>query len=541
MTFLKSYYIVAGSFNLLFEIKFLLINLHRILTDLTVTDKPKKTELVRGLSLTAAVMLVVGSMIGSGIFRKPATMAGQLGSPELLIIVWIAAGAITFIGALCNAEISGMIGETGGQYIYFRKMYGDFTSYLYGWSTLSVIQTGSQAAIAYAFAEYVGYFVKYPHLSRSLQNFVLHMPLVGEIHPFVDFGTKVVAILCIIFLTGVNYIGVIIGGAVQTVVSYIKIIVIVLIAVLLLTFGSGSVINIYTHFAMPHKSLTNMIAVIGLSFSGAFWAYDAWNNLTFVSGEVKNPRRNVPLGLLYGTLVVIGVYVLTNIAFLYVLPINIMAKSPLVAASAAETIFGQNGAALISLVVIVSTFGALNGSILATARVPFAMSRANLFFKSLGKIHPKFGTPHVSLNILSFWSCVLVLSGSFDTITDYVMFASWLFYMMGAFGVLVLRKKMPDVNRSYKVWGYPYTPILFVVFAFLFLVNSVVSDTQNAMFGLILVFSGLPFYFFWKYKKNFRGGIFHSRVSLKNQIEKINDGTKHREGNNSQRNIKQQH
>lgn len=468
-----------------------------------MTDKPKKTELIRGLSLTAAVMLVAGSMIGSGIFRKPATMADQLGSPELLILVWIAAGMITFIGALCNAEISGMIDETGGQYVYFRKMYGDFTSYLYGWSTLSVIQTGSQAAIAYAFAEYTGYFIKYPQLSQSFQNFAFYMPLVGDIHPFVDFGTKVVAILCIVFLTGVNYVGVMFGGAVQTIVSYLKIIVIVSMAFLLIMLGNGSFSNIYTHFTMPHRSLTNLIAVVGLSFSGAFWAYDAWNNLTFVSGEVKNPQRNVPLGLLYGTLIVIGVYVLTNIAFLYVLPIDVMAKSPLVAASAAEKIFGQNGASVISIIVIISTFGALNGSILATARVPYAMARAKLFFKGLGKIHPKYATPHASLIVLGLWSCVLVLSGSFDTITDYVMFASWLFYMMGAFGVLVLRKKMPDVKRPYRVWGYPYTPMLFVIFAFLFLVNSVVSDTQNAMMGLILVFSGLPFYFFWKYRKVF--------------------------------------
>jgi APA family basic amino acid/polyamine antiporter len=465
-----------------------------------MTDKTKKTELVRGLTLTAAVMLVAGSMIGSGIFRKPATMADQLGSPELLIFVWIAAGIITFIGALCNAEIAGMIDATGGQYVYFRKMYGDFTSYLYGWSILSVIQTGSQAAIAYAFAEYVGYFFKYPQLSQSIQNFAIYMPLVGDIHPFVDFGTKVVAILCIMFLTGINYLGVVFGGRVQTWVTYIKILTIILMALLLLGFGNGSFSNIYTGFTMPHRTITNMIAMIGLSFSGAFWAYDAWNNLTFVSGEVKNPQRNVPLGLLYGTMIVIAVYVLINAAFLYVLPIDVMAKSPLVAATAAEKIFGSNGASLISLVVIVSTFGALNGSILATARVPFAMAKANLFFKSLGKVHPKFGTPHISLLVQGAWSCVLVLSGSFDTITDYVMFASWLFYLMGAYGVFVLRKKMPDAHRPYKVWGYPYTPALFVVAAALFLVVSIVSDTQNAMMGLILIFTGLPFYLFWKYK-----------------------------------------
>jgi len=466
-----------------------------------MTEKTPKTELVRGLTLTAAIMLVAGSMIGSGIFRKPATMADQLGSPELLIFVWIAAGIVTFIGALCNAEVSGMIDVTGGQYIYFKKMYGDFTSFFYGWSNLSVIQSGSQAAIAYAFAEYVGYFIKYPQVSAPIQNIAFYLPFVGNIHPFIDMGTKIVAILCIIFLSGINYVGVVFGGRVQTVVTYIKIITILAISFALLGFGNGSVSNIYTHFAMPTRTLASFIALVGLSFSGAFWAYDAWNNVTFVSGEVKNAQRNVPLGLLYGTLIVIGVYVLINIAFLYVMPISEMAKSPLVAATAAEKIFGSNGASLISIAVIISTFGALNGNILATTRVPFAMAKEKLFFKSLGKVHPKYGTPYISLIVQGVWSCVLVLSGSFDTITDYVMFASWLFYLLGAYGVFVLRKKMPDVYRPYKVWGYPYTPLLFVIAAFLFLVVSIVSDTQNAMMGLILIFAGLPFYFFWKYKE----------------------------------------
>lgn len=466
-----------------------------------MSDKTKKTELVRGLSLTAAIMIVVGSVIGSGIFRKPSIMAQQLGSPELMIFVWIAAGLITLIAALVNAEISGMIDATGGQYVYFRKMYGDFTSYLYGWSILSVIQTGSQAAIAYAFAEYVGYFVKYPQLPKIFSDFSIYMPLVGKIYPLADFGTKAVAILCTIFLTGVNYVGVVFGGRVQTVVTYIKIFSIIIISFLLLAFGNGSFSNIYTGFAMPKQTTTNLLSLIGLAFAGAFWAYDAWNNVTFVSGEVKNAQRNVPRALVYGTLIVIGVYVLTNIAYLYVLPIDEMAKSPLVAASAAEKIFGPSGASLISIAVIISTFGALNGSILATARIPYAMAKANLFFKSLGKVHPKFGTPHISLIVQGLWSCVLVLSGSFDTITDYVIFASWLFYAMGAFGVFILRKKMPDEHRPFKAWGYPYAPAFFVLFAIVFLLNSVIADTQNAMMGLILIASGLPFYFFWKLRQ----------------------------------------
>ena len=468
-------------------------------------ETPKrKTQLIRGLGLTAAMMIVAGSMIGSGIFRKPATMAGQLMSPELLIIVWIAAGIITFIGALTNAEIAGMIDATGGQYVYFRKMYGDFIAFLYGWSIFAVIQTGSQAAIAYVFAEYLGYFFKYPQLPQSFQDFSIFMPFVGDIHPFLDFGTKAVAILCILFLTGVNYLGVVFGGIVQTIVTFIKIASIIILSLLLFTFGQGSYANVYSGFNIPAETITNIISVIGLALAGAFWAYDGWNNVTFVAGEVKNPQRNVPLALLYGTLIVIAVYVLINIAFLYVLPIDEMSKSPLVAASAAERIFGVNGASIISIAVIISTFGALNGSILATARVQFAMARDRLFFSPLGKIHPKFGTPHVSLIIQGVWSCVLVLSGSFDTISDYVIFAAWLFYMLGAYGVFVLRKKMPEVNRPYRVWGYPYTPIIFIIFSFLFLVNSIISDTQDAAMGSILILSGLPIYLYWKYyaKKN---------------------------------------
>lgn len=469
-----------------------------------MTDKNPKGDLVRKLSLTAAIMIVAGSMIGSGIFRKPSVMAEQLGSPELLIFVWIAAGLITLIAVLVNAEISGMIDSTGGQYIYFRKMYGDFTSYLYGWSILSVIQTGSQAAIAYVFAEYLGYFIKYPQLPQSWQEFSIFMPLVGDINPFIDFGTKAVAILCIMFLTTVNYIGVLFGGFVQTIVTYVKIVTILLITFLIILLGNGSLSNIYTGFVIPESTSRNLVSLIGLAFAGAFWAYDAWNNITFVSGEVKNAKRNVPLGLIYGTLIVILVYVLINVAYLYVLPIDEMARSPLVAASAAEKIFGSNGGMIISIAVIISTFGALNGSILATARVPYAMARANLFFLSLGKVHPKYSTPHVSLVVQGVWSCILVMSGSFDTITDYVIFASWLFYMLGAYGVFILRKKMPDEHRPYKVWGYPYTPALFVIFAFFFLMNTIISDTSNAMMGFILIGAGLPMYLFWKYHDKFK-------------------------------------
>jgi len=460
-----------------------------------------KTELVRGLGLTSAIMLVAGSMIGSGIFRKPATMAGQLLSPELLLIVWIAAGLITFIGALANAEVAGMIDSTGGQYVYFRHMYGDFLAFIYGWAVFAVIQTGSQAAIAYVFGEYTGYFLNFPHLPPEWIAFHFNIPLVGEIHPFFEFGPKAIAIISILFLTAVNYAGIIFGGFVQTLVTFIKIGSIILLSFLLLAFGSGNIGNIYNGFQNMPVMNQSFISVIGLALAGAFWAYDGWNNVTFVSGEVKNPSRNVPLGLLFGTLIVIVVYVLINIAYLYILPVSEMAKSKLVAADAAGKIFGSAGAAIISISVIISAFGALNGSLLSTARVHFAMARDGLFFKNMGKIHPRFGTPHISLVVQGLWSCVLVLSGTFDTITDYVIFASWLFYMLGAFGVFILRKKMPDKPRPYKVWGHPYTTLLFVVFSFFFLINSVFSDSEDAAMGTLLIAAGLPVYYYWKLKQ----------------------------------------
>lgn len=463
-------------------------------------NKENKTELIRGLSLTAAIMIVVGTMIGSGIFRKPSSMAAQLMSPELLILAWVVAGIISLIGAIVFSEAAGMIDKTGGQYSFFQKMYGDFTAYIYGWSVIAVIQTGAQAAIAYVFAEYLGYFISYPELSKSFQDFTIYFPFIGEIKPFFEFGIKTVAMLAILFLTGVNYIGVAFGGMVQIIITYGKIASILILIFLLMFFGNGSISNLVTSPESINSEL-NIITAFGLAMVGAFWAYDGWSNVTYVAGEIKEPKTNVPKALAIGTLIVITVYVLINIAYLYILPIEEMAVSPLVAATAMEKVFGPNGGTLISILVIVSTFGALNGSLLASARVPFIMGRDKIFFNVLGKVHPKFGTPHIALLAQGIWASVLCYSGTFDIITNYVMFASWLFYMLTAVGVIILRKKMADVERPYKVWGYPITPLIFISFSFLFLLNTLVSDTENAMKGLILIFLGLPVYLYHKFSK----------------------------------------
>jgi APA family basic amino acid/polyamine antiporter len=380
-------------------------------------------------------------------------------------------------------------------------MYGDFTAFIFGWATLAIMQSGSQAAIAYVCSEYLGYYFHWPHFSKEIENIGLYLPFIGDIYPLKEFGTKIVAMLCILFLTSVNYIGVLFGGAVQTFVTILKILSILLLTALIFIFGHGSTMNFFTSGALTSGCPSNLFAAFGLATAGAFWAYDGWNNVTYVAGEVVNPKKNVPLALLIGTVSVIIVYVLINLAFLYILPIGVIAKSPLVAATAAQVIFGPVGASLISAAVIISTFGALNGNILATPRVLYAMSENNSFFRSMAKIHPKYKTPHVALMVLCIWSLFLVLTGSFDIITDYVIFAEWLFYALGAYGVFVLRKKMPDTFRPYKVWGYPYLPVIFILFSVLFLLNTLIVDTQKAMMGIVLISLGIPFYFYCKIKK----------------------------------------
>lgn len=454
--------------------------------------------LVRGLTVTAATMLVAGSMIGSGIFRKPSSMAEQLMSPELVLLAWVVAGIFTMIGALTNAEIAGMIDATGGQYKYFKVMYGDFIAFIYGWSLLAVIQTGSQASIAVVFSEYLGYFIKYPQFSEDVEKFAVYVPLVGNIYPLQNFGTKAVAIACLIFITGINYIGVVFGGGVQTFITFVKIASILGLAFFAFVLNQGNISNLTTDYTPIHNEY-NLITMFGLALAGAFWAYDGWNNVTFVAGEVKNPKRNVPKALALGTLIVMCVYLIINIAYMYVLPIDKIAASPLVGATMAETLFGPIGGSIISIAIIISTFGAVNGSVLSTARVHFAMARDGMFFRSLGKPHEKFSTPGRSLIVQGIWSSILTLSGTFDTISDYVIFAAWLFYGMGAFGVFVLRRKMPDAYRPYKVIGYPILPAIFVLFAILFVGNTLYSDTSNAMMGLLLISLGLPLYIYWKY------------------------------------------
>jgi len=473
---------------------------------------PPRPGLLPTLGLFSTVMLVVGGVIGSGIFRKPGVMAAQVGSPELLMFVWLLAGIITLFGALTNAEIAGLLPETGGQYVFFERMYGPCFAFLYGWALFTIIQSGSIAAVAYVFAEYANELVALPEFSPATANWSFHLWGIGDITPFREIGTKGLAATLIALLTGVNYCGVRFGGRVQnlsTVAKVVAMLGLVLGAFLLPARGGGAVAAPPAVTA-PLSGLA-LLAGLAAALNGAFWAYDGWNKLTYIAGEVREPQRNIPRGLVWGMMLVTGIYLLTNLAYLRVLPVSEMAQSPLVAAAAAERFFDSGGRWVAALVML-STFGTANAIILATARVYYSMAQRRVFPRVLGRVHPRFHTPAAALVAQGVWSGLLLFSGTFDALTDALIFVTWIFYAAGAYGVFVLRRKMPDAPRPYRVPGYPVVPWLFILFAVAFLGFTLYHDVTtyraavvagrpaliNSAFGLVLVLAGTPVYLLYR-------------------------------------------
>lgn len=474
------------------------------------SQRSTSPSLIPTLGLFTTVAMITGSVIGSGVFRKPASMAAQLASPELLIAVWVMAGVLTLFGALTNAEIAGMLSATGGQYVFFQKIYNGFVAYLYGWAVFAVIQCGSIASIAYAFGEYSQYFGVLPRFPQDIEHAIhLYIPFIGTIFPLENIGVKLLTIVVICLLSAVNYFGVRFGGIVQGIFTSLKIIAMAALVVIAFTYSGGSTANFVSAGSIANgRSTLELMLVLAAALAGAFWTYDGWNSITYIAGEIKDPKRTIPRALFIAMMIVIAVYVSINLAYLYVMPVGAMAKSPLVAADVAKIVMGAAGGTFIAVSVMLSTFGTTNGTILASARVYYAMAHNNLFFKSSGAIHPKFNTPGNALIVQAFWSCMLVLSGTFDTLTDMLIFVTWIFYAMGAFGVFILRKRMPDAPRPYKVFGYPFVPAAFVFFASLYVLLTLYNDITaymngqtpiiNSVFGLFLVTTGLPFYYYFR-------------------------------------------
>ncbi len=456
-----------------------------------MTRKPDGNGLAQRLGLPTAIATVVGTIIGSGIFLVPQKIALTLGDAGWILAVWIFGGLLSLAGALTNAEIAGMIPAAGGQYVYFREIYGDFPAFLYGWTTFIVYQTGSIAAIAVAFAEYLGFF--FPGLSvSSINTGFFIIPQVG---------VKLVAIGAIMFVTGVNYFGVQFGGFVQQIFTSLKVVAIAGIVIACFAFGTHTRQLLTPFFSTASFHGTSFLSAFGIALVAVLWAYDGWNSVTYLAGEVKDAQRNIPIALVAGTSAVIIIYILANLAYMYVLPVAHIAHSQLVASDAISQFFGSEGAAIIAVAVMVSAFGTVNATTMTTARVYFAMAKDRLFFKNISRVHPKYRTPHVSLIVQGIWASLLTLTGTYDQLFTYVIFASWLFYALGTFGIFVLRKKRPDAPRPYRTVGYPLVPVAFLVVAVWFVYNTIITDPRDSLIGLGLVVLGVPAYVYWKRRR----------------------------------------
>ena len=443
----------------------------------------------RVLGPWSAASIVIGTIIGSGIFLVPTAMIAHVGSVKLVFVVWVVGGLLSLFGALSYAELSAAMPEAGGEYVYLSEAYGPVWGFLYGWTQTWVAKSGSIASMATGFFYYAANF--HPELDQALC--VVPLPLGPGGGPLeIRFG-QLLAVAVIMGLAVVNYFGVKFGGGVQVAVTATKIGLLAAIIIIGLGSGRGNAANLASSVPVPGGMAGFFAALVA-----ALWAYDGWNNLSMAGSEVKRPQRNLPLALIGGTLSAMGIYIAINLAYFCVLPAAAVASSDRVAAEMMRRILGNPGAAAVSIAAMISIFAALNGSILTGSRVPYAMARDGRFFRPIGKVNRAHGTPGVSILVLSAWASLLVFSGRYEQLFTYVIFASWILYGMTAAAVIVLRRKRPGLARPYRTPGYPLTPILFVFGSFCVVLSTLINSPRESLMGLVLIFSGLPFYAYWK-------------------------------------------
>ena len=435
-----------------------------------MSDQPR---LKRVLSLMDATMINAGGIIGSGIFMVPATVALYTASSSLFFMVWILGGVVSLFGALSVAELGAAMPKAGGQYVFLNEAYGPVWGYLYGWSAVVVINTASMAAVGVAFAEYLKFF-----------------------YTISDLAVKEIAIFSIILLTIINIVDVKSGARFQNVFTFAKLGAILGVILLGLFLEGGSTQNFSPLFT--DRPPLSLIGPLGLAMVAVLWTFDGWIFVTYVAGEVKNPKRNIPLSLIFCMVIVVTVYLALNTVLVYVLGFDQMIGSELVMADAASKFIGGNGAAIVTIIILISLIGANNGFILTSARINYAMARDNRFFKQAAIIHPKFQSPANALIIQCIWACILTFSGTFNQLITYIIFASWIFYGMSAGAVIILRKKKPDMERPYQIPFYPWIPIIFILFAIFLTVNTILEAPRDAAIGTGIILGGLPLYYYWK-------------------------------------------
>jgi len=457
-------------------------------------DQP---ELIRGLTLRDTTALVVGTIIGTGVFLKTAVMAQQVGTPAMVLLVWLVAGLLSLAGALTYAELGALLPHAGGEYVYLRAAYGNLTAFLFGWMRLLVASTGSIAAYGVGFAVFLAALVPlnavWVESTFSLFGQTIHW----------QFGIKqIVAVTVILLFSAINCARVVFGGRVQSVLTLAKLL------------GIGAIVGgafffahsaSWQHLSAPANATTwPGFPAFGAAMLAALWAYDGWNNMPMAAGEVKEPGRNIPRALIGGMFIVLLVYGLTNLAYCYALPVQEIATSNStahrdalpVASKAAQTFLGAYGPALVSIAFLISAIGTLNGSVLTNARITYAMARDGLFIRRFGDLNPNTAVPVAAIMLQAVWASLLAVSGTFDQLTDCVVFTSWIFYAATTAAVFVLRKKMPDAPRPYRTLGYPIVPIVFVLVAAWLIVNTLQTSPVESVVGLALTALGLPVYFF---------------------------------------------
>ena len=435
------------------------------------------TELRRELTLLDATMINVGTMIASAIFIVPAAVAASLPNPSLMLLVWVAGGAVSLLGALCVAELGAAFPEAGGLFVYLTRAFGPVWGFLYAWTAALIINPASVAAIAVGFATYVGFFT-----------------------PLGTAGIKVVAVASIVALTAVNCLGLKLGARVQNVLTLLKIGALGALIVSALVMPGGSV----EHFRplLPAVGVAGLAGAFSVAMVAVLWAYDGWIEITYVGSEVRDPGRNLPRSIVISVFLVVGIYALTNVAYVYVLPLDRMAQSALVGSDAALVLIGPLGAALVAGAIIVSTLGANNGIVLTSARIPYAVSRAGLFFRWMGGVHPRVHTPNAALLAQGGVAAAFALTGTYDQLFTYVVFASWMFYGMSAMAVMRLRAVAPELPRPYRVWGYPVTPVVFILFALWLVAGTIVESPLESGIGGAIILAGVPVYRHWRGRKN---------------------------------------
>ena len=438
------------------------------------------------LNLFDATVLVIGSVVGSGIFLTTGHIAGYLPSPGWILFVWLLGTILTLFGGLTFAELGAMIPEAGGQYAYLRESYGPFAGFMYGWTTFLVTHTGGIAALGVGFAEYLSYFL--PGLGLDQYS------LLGTILPISN--GQIVALLSIALLTAVNFYGIRSGNVVQNIFTVFKIIAIAILVIAGLAFTAGTAESTSVQHTVPGGF--GLISAVGISLIAVLWTFDGWYSVSCVASEIKNVKKNLPISLILGISLTGLIYLAINYYYVHSLPIPEMVGVERIGEKATSFMFGPDVGKIMSALILVSIFGCLSATVIFGPRIFYAMAEDRLFFRSFARVHPRHNSPHVAIIGQGIWSGLLCLTGTYEQLYTYVVFVLLLFYIATAIGVFILRSKRPHAERPYKVWGYPFVPVLFALAMFWIMMNTFFEKPVEAFFGIILVLTGVPIYVFWR-------------------------------------------